>query len=97
MIFGEIFYSVFLLLTLTVYWVVPHRLRMAVIGVSGLFFYWYYAGAYVVLLFLLTFGSWLVLFARPVVPAPIDTNNNGEIIHSPSLVSFTHHNFRVVA
>ena len=65
MIFGEIFYAVFLFLTLLLFYTVPRRFKMAVIAASGVLFYAYYAGTYVVLLLLLTAISWLVMFARP--------------------------------
>ena len=66
MIFGEIFYAVFLFFTLLLFYSVPRRFKMAVIAVSGALFYVYYAGTYAILLLLLTLLSWLVMFARPV-------------------------------
>ena len=74
MIFGEIFYAVFLLLTLLLFYTVPRRFKMAVIAVSGVLFYAYYAGTYVVLLLLLTLLSWAVMFARPAPDLPDDSS-----------------------
>ena len=62
MIFGEIFYAGFLSITLIIYWLVPANLRISIIAISGMIFYGYYAGIWLVLLAFITGCSWLFLF-----------------------------------
>lgn len=71
MIFGEIFYFALLLATVSAYWLGPRRMRAGILATLGLFFYSYYAGAFVLLLAGLTLGSWLWLFVWGEKPGTV--------------------------
>lgn len=62
MVFGEVFYALFLILSIAIYWFVGRNQRTIVIAISGVLFYGYYAGSWLFWLGLLTVGSWFVLF-----------------------------------
>lgn len=64
MIFGELLYTALLLAALAAYWLVQRRARRVVLGVTGVFFYGYYAGANVWLLLGLTIGLWVLMFSH---------------------------------
>lgn len=61
MIFNEALYPLFLLVAVTVFFVVPTRLRAAWLFVSGLGFYAYYADIFVVLFGLEALGVWYLM------------------------------------
>ncbi|WP_071516275.1 MBOAT family O-acyltransferase [Geitlerinema sp. PCC 9228] len=62
MIFGEIFYALFLLVTAIAYWLANHKYKPAILATSGIVCYGYYASHWLILLASVTVGSWIVLF-----------------------------------
>jgi len=93
MIFGEIFYATFLILSLFIYWTVDSKLRVAVIAASGVAFYAYYANYWVLLLVGITLVSWATLLWSPLQVAV----GNGTAASSAPLQNNCHSNALAIA
>jgi len=77
--FSDLFYGLYLAIVVALFAVMPRKWRPIVFAISGVIFYAYYGGYYLLLLLPLTIISWLVLFSGPKQQADAGTESHSRV------------------